>query len=433
MNKGFLSSFDVVIPVFGTKGDVYPLLAIAQTMESCGASVTFLTNDFFEPEIKRLGFNFVSTGRRQDYLDYLENIDLHTDNPDVIENMWSSCLRDPYVASVRHILTMHETGKNLLIVGLWPVFNGGFAVAEHLNLPSVQISLYPSIVNSVLSPPAPAKWMQTGEPNESDRLHAIYARSIGHLTSTRSFHEMNSIRRKFAIQPLEITDHIESFFIAGRLQLMLCPKWYADPAADFPAGLKYLGFPFLGSHLFKSDHEVDRFCKANPKPVVVTAGTGIRDANHFFRTVLDALSNSNIPIIFVGGAEDIILPLERKDVLHVNSVDFSSLFKKARLIIHHGGIGTTAQAMKAGVPQFVIPRAFDQFDNADRVARLGMGSFLLEQNLTVDDLRHDIEAVLINDSLILNAAHVADRFLDEDFRVMLVRAIEEYTAEALTR
>jgi UDP:flavonoid glycosyltransferase YjiC (YdhE family) len=52
---------------------------------------------------------------------------------------------------------------------------------------------------------------------------------------------------------------------------------------------------------------------------------------------------------------------------------FDALLPQVAVLVHHGGIGTTAAALAAGIPQLVIPFAFDQFDNAARVARLGVG------------------------------------------------------------
>ncbi len=48
-----------------------------------------------------------------------------------------------------------------------------------------------------------------------------------------------------------------------------------------------------------------------------------------------------------------------------------ALVPRLAALVHHGGIGTTAQAMRAGVPQLITPFAHDQFDNAARVERLG--------------------------------------------------------------
>ena len=52
---------------------------------------------------------------------------------------------------------------------------------------------------------------------------------------------------------------------------------------------------------------------------------------------------------------------------------FSEIFPYAAVVVHQGGIGTTAQAMRAGCPQLVVPYAFDQPDNAARIKRLGLG------------------------------------------------------------
>jgi UDP:flavonoid glycosyltransferase YjiC (YdhE family) len=54
----------------------------------------------------------------------------------------------------------------------------------------------------------------------------------------------------------------------------------------------------------------------------------------------------------------------------------SELFPRAAAIVHHGGIGTTAQAMRSGRPMLVTPFAWDQFDNGKCVRRLGMAEML---------------------------------------------------------
>jgi UDP:flavonoid glycosyltransferase YjiC (YdhE family) len=52
------------------------------------------------------------------------------------------------------------------------------------------------------------------------------------------------------------------------------------------------------------------------------------------------------------------------------------------VILHSGGIGTTAQALRSGRPQVIVPFAFDQFDNAERVERLGCGVALSRRKAT---------------------------------------------------
>ncbi|MEE2780612.1 MAG: nucleotide disphospho-sugar-binding domain-containing protein, partial [Planctomycetota bacterium] len=57
-------------------------------------------------------------------------------------------------------------------------------------------------------------------------------------------------------------------------------------------------------------------------------------------------------------------------------VPLSQLLPHAAALVHHGGIGTTSQALATGIPQLIMPMAFDQPDNADRVQRLGVGGGL---------------------------------------------------------
>ena len=67
-------------------------------------------------------------------------------------------------------------------------------------------------------------------------------------------------------------------------------------------------------------------------------------------------------------------------------VSFSQLLPHCSAIVHHGGIGTTSQALAAGIPQLIRPLAFDQFDNASRVEKLGRGRWLRSDRNLVNDL-----------------------------------------------
>src|SRR5439155_17651208 len=67
---------------------------------------------------------------------------------------------------------------------------------------------------------------------------------------------------------------------------------------------------------------------------------------------------------------------------HFDYAPFSRVLPQATALVHHGGIGTTAQAFATGVPQLVVPFAFDQPDTAARVRRLGVGSSILPSAFT---------------------------------------------------
>jgi rhamnosyltransferase subunit B len=69
-----------------------------------------------------------------------------------------------------------------------------------------------------------------------------------------------------------------------------------------------------------------------------------------------------------------VLPTQLpKELFAAGYAPYSSVFPRSACVVHQGGVGTTAQAMRAGVPQLVMPYAFDQPDNAARMVRLGVG------------------------------------------------------------
>jgi rhamnosyltransferase subunit B len=83
-----------------------------------------------------------------------------------------------------------------------------------------------------------------------------------------------------------------------------------------------------------------------------------------------------VPGIFVHSK---VVQLGKRAFANLSLLDFadlSCLLPQALLVVHHGGIGTIAQSLRAGIPQLVRPLAFDQVDNARRIARLKAGAFL---------------------------------------------------------
>ena len=77
------------------------------------------------------------------------------------------------------------------------------------------------------------------------------------------------------------------------------------------------------------------------------------------------------PLALVGAA---LARARRPGMLWLPYVALRTLLPRSAALVHHGGIGTTAEALRAGVPQVIVPLAYDQFDNAARVTALGAGA-----------------------------------------------------------
>ena len=91
-----------------------------------------------------------------------------------------------------------------------------------------------------------------------------------------------------------------------------------------------------------------------------------------------------------------------------------ALLPHVAALVHHGGIGTTAEAMRAGRPQLVVPLAHDQFDNAARVEALGVGASLHASRVTSGRMVAALQRVVGNAAMRARCADVAARFVGKN-------------------
>jgi UDP:flavonoid glycosyltransferase YjiC (YdhE family) len=124
------------------------------------------------------------------------------------------------------------------------------------------------------------------------------------------------------------------------------------------------------------DPALERFLAAGEAPILFTPGSANMWAREFFAAALDACRRLGRRAVFATHFPE-QLPADLPDsVACFDYIPFSRLFPRCAAVVHHGGIGTTSQALAAGVPQLVMPMAHDQPDQAQRLAAFGVGDSL---------------------------------------------------------
>jgi rhamnosyltransferase subunit B len=147
------------------------------------------------------------------------------------------------------------------------------------------------------------------------------------------------------------------------------PTWFGDP----PAGVEPAGFAILDDALVPAlPAELENFLRHGAPPVVFTPGSFMRGADVFFRESLAACEALNLRAIFLTPYREQLPARLPASVLHFKYVSLQRLAPRSAALVHHGGIGTCAQGLRAGIPQLVTPVFFDQPDNAARLAALGV-------------------------------------------------------------
>ncbi|RZA07696.1 MAG: glycosyltransferase [Moraxellaceae bacterium] len=178
------------------------------------------------------------------------------------------------------------------------------------------------------------------------------------------------------------------------LQIGFFPEWFGMRAEDWPENMNLVGFPLQNRASQNSRSEFDAFVEKLGTPLIFTSGTGVKDVEELFKEGRKICEQLQVPGLFVGGNSGVEF-LQGSDLCaHMDYIDFEYALPKALAVIHHGGIGTTAQAIKAGIPQLIRPIKYDQPDNADRIYKLGLGTYVMPEKFKAEQVAPMISNML---------------------------------------
>jgi len=200
---------------------------------------------------------------------------------------------------------------------------------------------------------------------------------------------LNSARTAHGLTP--VTSFLEHMRAASDASVGLFPSWFASRQPDWPPTFVEGHFPLRPtSPLHPLPDELEEFLAAGEAPIAFTPGTGHKHAAGYFSNALSALRALGRRGLFITTHPDQVPHPLPPEVLWQPHAPFDTLFPRLAMLVHHGGIGTTAEALRAGIPQLVLPFAFDQFDNGRKIQRLGAGRVLPAAQVNVRRLRQQI-------------------------------------------
>jgi rhamnosyltransferase subunit B len=414
----------IVITSFGSLGDIYPYLALARQLTKRGHEAIVATSAYYRPLIEKEGVAFSPVRPDIDLENraMIRRIMEPKRGPEVlIREGLLPYLRDSYVD-----LTAVAHGADLLVTH--PITFAGPLVAERYQIPWVSTVLAPmsffSAYDLPVFPPLP-------------RLARLYrrrprvSRALRQLMQwmTRSWTEpVRQLRAELGL-PARREPIYEGQFSPG-LTLALFSRLLADPQPDWPPHTQVTGFLFndASNHL---PPEVAQFLDAGPAPLVFTLGSSVVSAaGSFYRESVEAVQRLGCRAVLLVGTDPqnrLPEPLPT-GVLAVPYAPHTSLFPRAQVIIHQGGIGTTAEALRSGRPMLVVPHAYDQPDNALRVQQLGVARTLFPKRYVATRVATQLRAILAEPRYAQRALVVGRRVQSEAGDRQACDAIEAYLA-----
>jgi rhamnosyltransferase subunit B len=372
----------IVITTFGSTGDLNPFIALAFALRSRGHEVLFAVEGNFQPTVSRLGFPvWLLTGDQEVALGPYARQIFDSDQPLTSLKM----LLDHYILPTlaAKVAELREAClKADLLISVAPQFAASI-VADLLPIPWISVILTPSTLPSSAIAPQPTR---VPLPIPLRRLHNRFSWLLAGIVLRQMVDRpVNRIRQAFQVPPrthLMWTGNLSPRFTAMAVSSALLPR-----PADWPAYVQMTGFCFWdGAPNWQAPETLQAFLQGGKPIVAVTFGTVLPAERALFAPYYQA---SIVGILACGAralvinAPPLSLPLEQpEDVLQLPFAPFSRVFPACAAVIHHGGIGTIAQCLRAGIPSLVVPGGMDQRFNAALVVQRQAGLWLPRRRYT---------------------------------------------------
>jgi UDP:flavonoid glycosyltransferase YjiC (YdhE family) len=291
-------------------------------------------------------------------------------------------------------------------------------VAEELGKPWISVVLQPIAMLSAFDPPSVSgapflEWFRGFGPGFWRQFWMV-ARAVVNSWAG----PVNQLRRRAGLR------EVANPLLDGMLSPFGTQAWFSEvlarPQPDWPPKTLITGFPFYdrlapGEGL---SAELKDFLDAGAPPVVFTLGSSAvfdASAGDFFEESLSAVSRLGCRAVFLIGDEaQNRLSREVTGVLTAPYAPYSELFPRAAAVVQSGGVGTTAQTLRAGVPMCVVPWSHDQPDNARRCVKLGVARVVPRSGYRASRVAQELERLLTDGSFREAAARVAAVIARED-------------------
>jgi len=394
-----------VFSPMGSAGDTYPLAGLALEIQRRGHDVSFITNGYFEPLARRLGLDYVELGTREEYLELSSHADLWSPSRS-FRYMFEKGIQ-PYMRPQYETVTELYRPGETLVVATALGFGARIAQEKHW-IPTLTVHLQPGVFWSQHEPPRlPMMFQGASVPNWLVQLQ--YWAGVKYVIDRIACPVVNKFRAE-----LELVDpvrNIPKWWNSHYKVMGFFPEWYASKQPDWPQQTQLTGFPLWD----ENDDEplpasVQEFLDAGDPPIVFTPGSAMQVGERFFAAAVEAcriLGCRGMLMTRFSAHLPATLPA---DVQHFEYASFKQLLPHAAAIAHHGGMGTTAQALRAGIPQLIMPMAHDQPDNANRLKQFGVGDWLKPSAFTARNVAARLHKLLESPTVAAACQEYAGKF-----------------------
>ena len=411
---------NILLATFGSLGDMHPKIALGLELKRRGHDVTIAAMEYYREKIGMLGIKFAPM-----------RPDVDPEDRQLVREMMDASkgsqrvLRDIVFGNIRPMyddLMAAVEGAELLITG--EAVYAAKSVVEKTGVRWVSTSLAPVSFFSGYDPPVPpaAPWFE--KLYLGPRFNSFVFNAI--RFAMRSWYKpYREFRRELGLD--ENHDPIFRGKFSPDLHLALFSKVLGAPQPDWPPNTIQPGFCFYDGQadLGTMPTGLAKFLGAGEPPIVFTLGSAaVMDAGDFYEHSAAAAAKVGRRAVLLYGVFNEKPKGLNGDIVGFEYAPFSLLFPRAALVVHQGGVGTTGQVLRAGVPHLIMPYSHDQPDNALRCRRAGVAEYISRDTYNSDTAAEAISGILSDAKYAQSAAKAGEIVRSEGGTAEACDAIE---------
>jgi sterol 3beta-glucosyltransferase len=409
----------ITILTYGSRGDIQPFLPLSLRLMERGHSVKLAGPARFARLVEEYAVDFAPL----------------SGDPEDLSRRLNDAGRN-FIRLVRE-LTNHavEIGADIwretqeacqeaeLIIHTFTHAVGAHTLAREKNIPDIHVQLFPMFAPTSEYPNITvSRWMP-------GFLNHVTHRSAAKITWWTSRFGFERVRRRAGLPRRKLYWPFDE--TAERPPTPILCAWspiILPPSRDWPAHTHVTGYYHLPlDHASQPDSELHSFLQSGEPPVCISFGSMIhRDARRIYEVAREALKHTaNRAVVLSGWGRT--KDSSSRDILYLEAAPHDWLLPRCKAVIHHGGAGTSAAGLRAGIPNIVVPFMGDQSFWGERIYSIGVGPRPLPiKSLSVETLAGAL-AEVEGESLRTRAQHIGEQLRGEDGAGTAIKWIEKYS------
>lgn len=413
----------VVLATVGSLGDLHPFIALGQALNAHGVNVLIASAPEYRSKVEAAGLRFHSLRPGFEELQH----DLGMSRAELARRVVRRSdflfrkLVLPYLRPAYEDMMSATVDADLVLSS--SLGFGARLAAEKRGIPCIAVVLQPMMFLSAYDPPVVPgfQWLSKvlrelgSVVGPAPTRHALWLLKKAVNTV---FGPLHALRADLGLPPAAQDALFDGQFAAPGA-IGLYSKLLGDVQPDYPQPSSIVGFASFDSEEGPSaglDPKLNEFLDVGVAPLVFTLGSlVVNSPGSFYRESVSASRLLGRRAVLLAGEKagelaDLISP----QVFVCPYAPHSLLFPRAAAIVHHGGIGTLAQALRSGRPQLIVPHFADQPDNAARALRLGVARVASPRRYRAAPVSLDLGRLLGEGRYLARAQQAAASLAAED-------------------